>query len=370
MLAKIKNIINAYLISDDERTGKRWRTNSIRASGIGDICERRLLYEIIRPEDSLPLSAELLSIFRLGKHFEGYVVSLLKESGIDVIAAQVSSAWDAFNITGHIDGKILVSQWARAAKYHRLPYSEVDLDSREEMLLEMKGLNPNTAQQMNTVDDLLAGSWTRRYVAQILIYLLLENLDRGLLLIINKSSGELTQIEIRLEDHLEYAESLIQRAERLNMLIDYHRNLEKSKANAQGILGAATKNNPRVELFKNIDPDYMPLRINDIDECPRCQFRDVCCPTVKYNTTVDVVNDPDIFGELKERLEITPHSRRYSKLTARNKERFVLADDESSHEWLVSNEDTTDAFRIIAKRNKAGNVTRTIKAFVKEKDNE
>jgi hypothetical protein len=81
---------------------------------------------------------------------------------------------------------------------------------------EVKSAAPNAFASINSVQDMLHHKWAymRRYPAQLTLYLLMDNKERGLFLFKNKSTGELKEIWMDLD--MDFAESLVQKAEAIN----------------------------------------------------------------------------------------------------------------------------------------------------------
>ena len=111
-------------------------TYSVRASSIGNECARELFYEQTAYEQRAPYMPELQAIFDLGNHLEGYVVRLLEDMGFVVENRNQSFLDRQHNISGHLDGRISHRNWSR--KY----------------AIEIKGLNPFTADRIATLEDI------------------------------------------------------------------------------------------------------------------------------------------------------------------------------------------------------------------------
>lgn len=77
--------------------------------------------------------------------------------------------------------------------------------------VEVKDVNQNVFQHVDTFEDLARWWWTRKYQSQILIYLLQNNEPEGLLLAV--CQGRKKWLPVILEDHLELAEESLAAAE-------------------------------------------------------------------------------------------------------------------------------------------------------------
>ena len=175
---------------------KAWPCNTNRASELGHECDRYLYFLRTRACEKALHSVDAEYVFREGREQEKNVLRLLMDADIEVFEQQRPFEWKDHQITGHIDGKIMVDG--------------------EILPLEIKSMAPWIWEKTNTLKDMVESpySWVRKYPAQLTMYLLMDEKERALFLLKNKSTGKLKEILISLD--YEFAESLVQKAERVN----------------------------------------------------------------------------------------------------------------------------------------------------------
>jgi CRISPR/Cas system-associated exonuclease Cas4 (RecB family) len=200
-------------------------------------------------------------IFDEGKLHEGAVLRLLQEAGIEIVEQQRSFEWREYQITGHIDGKVLIDG--------------------EAIPLEIKSASPNSFSSINCIEDLMKGRYLylRQYPAQMTLYLLLGNAEKGVILFKNKVTGELKEIPVTLD--YDYGESLIQKAERINE-----------------------------HIRKKTLPD--PI---DWDEyiCSDCGYGHICLNEAK-RTGLEILEDPELEKKIVRREELKEAKKEYEDL--------------------------------------------------------
>lgn len=227
--------------------------NSLRASSLGNECERFLFYEQTAWEMRAPHPASAQAIFDLGNQLEDFVLRELEDSGVQVLQKQRDYVDRRYGITGHIDAKLVPPGW-----------------TGKPLPAEVKGLNPYTAESIETIDDIRNSrqAWVRKYYAQLQVYLLLDNTELGVFVVLNKVSGQLEFIDCPLD--YEFAESLLKRAERVS--------------------AAVRLNEP-------------PPR-HQTAECQRCPFAHVCNPDIDFGSGVEFFDDAEVLALLKRRDEL------------------------------------------------------------------
>ena len=234
--------INQYLQSQI----KQYPCHTNRASEIGHPCERYLVFNRTRWREKEMHDVSLEYIFREGREQEKSVLRLMAEAGFDVVEQQRPFDWKEYQITGSIDGKVLIDG--------------------EALPLEIKSCAPWIWDKINTLDDLLNAKYDhlRKYPAQLSIYMLCDNKDKAIFIFKNKSTGHLKELLMHLD--LDYAEGLIQKAERVNLAV-------------------AEKRTP--------DP------IDWCETCDRCGYRAIClndCVREELEIIVDQEMEDNILG--------------------------------------------------------------------------
>jgi hypothetical protein len=123
----------------------------------------------------------------------------------------------------------------------------------------------------------------------------------------NKNTGQLKQIIVELD--YEYAEELIQKADRINLHV------------AQGIL-----------------PDRMEY---DEDICPNCSFFMLCLPHEALQAGASLLDDPELEAMLNRREQLKPFVDEYKEIDKAVKEQIKAALGEKGEavigtDWYVT----------------------------------
>jgi len=145
--------------------------------------------------------------------------------------------------------------------------------------------------------------WLRKYLAQVTLYSLLKGSEKSLLLCLNKSTGELAQVDVPLD--YDYAEEILRRAERVNAHVD------------AGTL-----------------PERIPF---DDSVCPRCPFYALCLPSHIGRAPIAFLEDDEVEWLLEERAHHAEDALAYRKLDERVKAWAKARDEErmTVGRWLI-----------------------------------
>lgn len=246
-----------------------------RASSLGyfvpelDGCLRRGVYERTNWGDKKMFEVATILIFEEGDRQENAVFRDLLDAGFPIIEQQTPFAWkDDKNeviLTGHIDGKVMCEAG--------------DHGERVAVPVEIKSMHPNIFATVHTLEDFKKKPWTKAYIAQITVYMLMNNIDTGLFLLKNKSSGQMKQIQVYLD--YELGEACIRTAEKIN------------------------------ECVKKQE---LPDRINDRDTCKGCPFNHICLPDMDFGQEIEVGDDPSFEEKIDKYLEIKHIGKEAEKL--------------------------------------------------------
>lgn len=240
---------------------KQWPCNSNRASEMGHPCLRYLVFLRTRWQEKALHSVDLQFIFDEGRMHEDAVMDTLRQAGFTLIEQQRAFDWPKYQITGHLDAKVLIEGRA-------LP-------------LEIKSSSPYVFNSINTVEDLLKGKYVylQKYPAQLTLYMLMGNTDEALFLFKNKVNGQLKELYMKL--NYDYGETLIQKAEAINRHV------------ADGTIPGP------IAWDENI--------------CSGCGFGHLCCNEVK-RTALEITDMPDVEAKLKRLDELKPLIKEYDVL--------------------------------------------------------
>ncbi len=260
---------------------KLWPVNSNRASEMGHPCERYLVYLRTRGEDRALHDVNLQFIFDDGNLHEEGVLWDLQEAGFKIIEQQRPFEWKKYQITGKVDAKIL--------------------DDDRAIPIEIKSLNPYAWEKINSIKDMTNSKFVflRKYPAQLTLYLLLDEEEEGLFILKNRSNGKLKQIPLYLD--YDYAETLIQKAERINHHVE---------------AGTLPERIPWEEGF-----------------CENCPFSHICLPP--HEEKGALLDDPDLELKLDRRGELKPLVDEFNELDSEIKNRLKEIPEAVIGNWII-----------------------------------
>lgn len=238
--------------------------HTTRASSIGHECERFLVYERTQGEFRKPHEENTQALFDLGNHLERYVVGELAAMNIDVHERARDFFDRELELSGHIDGKLVIP-----GVEHPVP-------------AEIKGLNPFTADRIETLDDIrnCRQGWVRKYYAQLQTYLHLDKSPMGVFVILNKVSGQIAFIDCPYDR--EFATELIEKVKRV-------RDAVRAKT--------------------------LPER-HQTSDCARCPFAHVCLPDLNFGEAVKILDEPELIEAIRRR---EAARERHAEFTAADK---------------------------------------------------
>lgn len=249
------------------RNIKQYPVHTNRASELGHPCTRYHVLNRTRWEEKTLHDERLQLIFELGNMIEEVTVRDLKEAGFAIVEQQRPFVWREYNITGTVDGKILIDGEA-------VPF-------------EVKSCSQFVFDKINTIDDLKNGKYLymRKYPTQLNLYLLMDNKPRGVFLFKNKQTGAYKEIWMDLDYVL--GEEAIKRAEAVELCIK------------SGVLPAC--------------PEF------DEQMCGDCGYRHICLPEVIGKEFE--VDESDLAELLLEMEALKPQASRYDEIDDEVKER-------------------------------------------------
>jgi len=253
--------IVAKILAEKATKIKRYPCKVNRASSIGyfvpelEGCLRRGVYERTHWEQKQLHDAAVQLIFEEGHNQERQVLRDLSDAGVDVIEQQGAFEWADYQITGHIDGVVIVDG--------------------KPVPIEIKSMHPNIFTQVHTLEDFKKKPWTRAYLAQIQIYMLSKNVDKAIFILKNKSTGEIRQIVVDLD--YELAECCLKTAEAIN---------------------------------KHLEAKTLPDRVKDIEKCKQCPFNLVCLPQMSFGEPLKIVDDPMFVQRVDEYMALKADAKR------------------------------------------------------------
>jgi len=253
-----------------------------RASKLGHPCLRYLVYERTRWMDKKVPSADLILRFEIGEEYEKQAIRDLQEAGFVVIEQQKDFFWKEYNITGHIDGKILVGTKAYP--------------------IEIKSMSPAVFSKINTLDDMKKAKWAylRQYPAQMILYLLLDEKEQGVMLLKDKSSGAYKEIWVQLD--YDFGEELIKKAEQIN---------------------------------NHVANNTLPDRINDDSICANCEYEHICVPEIRREE-LNIIDDTEMAELLQKYWELKPIAKEFEEIDKLISEKVKELDKAVVGDFLIT----------------------------------
>ena len=277
------NDINKALRESLEKQIKVYPCNNLRASNLGHPCERYLYLLLRHWDEQKPHDVGLQSIFNLGNSIEEYTIENIKRAGFEVITPTVRS-WKIEKplITGREDIRIK--------------------DENGELLpVEIKGISPFEFDKLNTVDDFMKSkrSYIRGYPAQLQTYMYYFAKEKGFFALTNKLTGETKFIEMPFD--YEYAESLLQKAER---------------------------------IYKALDEEAPPDACEDISVCEGCSLAHICGECRRVPADIDLDEELDALIDRKN--ELAAAKKEYEQVDKEIKARVGERDKVITGQYLIT----------------------------------
>ena len=239
---------------------KQFPVNSNRASDLGHPCVKYHVLNRTKWQERELHGPELQAVFDLGNEFEKIIMSDLNEAGIPVIEQQRPFDWPEYQITGHIDGKLLING--------------------ETIPFDAKSCSPYIFDYIGDINSLKNGkySYLRKYPTQLNLYLLMSNSEKGLLLFKNKVNGQYKEVWMQLDYGL--GEETLKRAEAIN---------------------------------KHLAEGTMPEPISDPFWCNDCPYLHICRPP-HIGQEVEILDDDKVARMLDRLEELKPYAQEYKQL--------------------------------------------------------
>ena len=249
---------------------KQWPCKSNRASELGHECMRYLVLNRTRWQEKTLHDVGLQRVFNEGHLHEPAVIRLLEDSGFQILDTQRAFSIDEYNITGHIDGKIVID-----GDY--IPF-------------DVKTSSPFVFNTLNDVSDLYNGKYgyLRKYPAQLQLYMHMTDSERGVFIFKNKVNGALKEIWIDYSQS--EVEALLEKAEQINRYVDG-------------------------------DGSLPPCIDYDDFTCGSCGYLHICTPEIKRDA-IEITDDPELEIKLDRLKELEPQVKEANSLKREFKKIF------------------------------------------------
>jgi len=249
---------------------KTYPQHSPRASNIHD-CARNIVYQVLDWEKQRPWDDFMLARFEEGRRQEKAVIEELRKDGFEIIDrdenGQLTISVPETNtkeyrrgevLTGNIDGLI---KWE--GKW--LP-------------LEVKSVNPNKFNRINSLDDFKKDPLYRRYLRQLTMYMYGKNAEEAIY-ILTDCLGHRKYLPFTLD--YEEAEWILKHLEKAVKAIRAHEY-----------------------------PDRIPYSSKTCDGCP---FVAECIPDVAHQG-MEILDKPEFEAQLTRRDELAPLVKEYEEI--------------------------------------------------------
>ena len=176
----------------------------------------------------------------------------LEAMGAEVTQRERDYLDRVYELSAHSDARVRMPGWPRA------------------LTAEVKGLNPYTAESIETIEDLRNShqEWVRKYYDQLQVYLHFDQGEAGIFVLLNKVSGQITFIDCRRDQA------------RIDELL----------AKAARIRDAVRANEP-------------PER-RESEDCARCPFTAVCGPGRVNPGAVQIIDSEEAEALIARKLEL------------------------------------------------------------------
>lgn len=275
--------INERLYKAKQDKIKVYPCNNLRASNLGHPCERYLYLLIKHWDEQKPHDVGLQAIFDLGNTIEEHTIKNIQEAGFEAITpTQRSWKIDKPLITGREDIRIK--------------------DENGELLpVEIKGLSPIEYDKLNSVDDFFKSkrAYVRGYPAQLQVYMYYFNKEKGFFALTNKLTGQTKFIEMPF--NYEYAESLLQKAER---------------------------------IYKAIETNTPPDSCNDVSVCENCSLQHICGQVKRIPADIEL--DDELENLINRKQELATAKREYEDVDKEIKARVGEREKVITGSYLIT----------------------------------
>jgi len=260
-----------------------YQTN--RASDIGHPCLRYLVLCRTRWHEAQRPPQHKIILFAEGEKQEREVLRDLAEAGFKVIHQQRPFYDRDLNLIGHVDGVILEED-------HLIP-------------IEIKAVNPTTFSQIEDFHTLLTSRnwWEKKWAWQIQAYLLLGNFSKGVLILKNKLTGEIKDIEIPRD------EEMIDLIRKKCLLIEDY-----------------------------VKGEQLPEPEEDLEErvCQDCPFNHICTRDIVREGATYFMEEEEVIELLEERARLKEAHDRYDEVDRRLTEIFQGVEMAICGDWVIT----------------------------------
>lgn len=273
-----------------------------RASEAGHPCEKYLVFSRTRWQEKMLHEAHVEFIFEGGRIIEEMAVTDLKEAGFTIVEQNRPYFWKEFQLSGHVDFKVLIGNALAGEKSFAYP-------------VEVKGLNQFDFDKLDSVEDFLESkkSWIKKYPSQLVLYMLMDNIEFGCFYLKRIPGFKPKQIWISLD--YTFAEEILKKLERIN---------------------------------KHVKEGTIPEGINNPEICQYCGFLHICLPEM-VGKEIEIIDEVEIEEDIKWcekhktiKSEYEKRDKRW-KQSLKGKEKVLIGDYIIIGKWVKRKGYTVEA---------------------------
>lgn len=257
---------------------------NLRASNLGHPCERYLYLLLKHWDEQKPHDVGLQNIFDLGNTMEEHTIKNIKEAGYEVFTPTVRS-WKLDVKGGVITGREDI---------------RIKDENGELIPVEIKGLSPYEYNRLNSVEDFLTSkkAHVQGYPAQLYVYLLHFEKEKGFFALTNKLTGETKFIDVPLDYDL--GEKYLAKAER---------------------------------IYKAIAADEMPEAAENISYCENCSLAHICGSCNRHPADIEI--DDELDELIAKKAELSEAKKEYDDCDRRIKEKVGEREKIITGQYLI-----------------------------------
>lgn len=288
-----------------EKQIKTYPQHVNRISSIGFPCKRNCVYQITHWNEREAVSPDLQRIFNEGRHQERAIKKDLEEAGINIIRQEEPIWLQEYNLSGHIDGII---QYRRSL-----------------IALEIKSMSTHLFHKINTFADLAYSphAWHQCYTAQIQLYQYGTGIKKGIILIKDKNTGAIKEIECELDKSL--CRVYLDRCKDVMIRVNKIREVLKETFQIKEIAELDKKQDRedyhaiKYEALNAIE-EFLPERITDNGICNSCPYNHICLPDEIRKERLALWINTELEELLKRREELDSSRKEYSVIDTQVKD--------------------------------------------------
>lgn len=206
----ISAMLNQYIV--EKSINNNWPITKIRASSIAD-CSRLIVYNMLGYNEPVT-EPRVLTIMENGNYFHNRMEALFREAGI-LIGSEIKLKNEELNISSRLDALIKNPHPGKINKNICL-YSDDKIVyegcQSQVAIVEFKSVNDKKFQRIKQYGA------DKKHIAQLQLYLMLTDIQDGLLFYENKNTQE--WVEKWIKSDIKYHQHLINKINVINYCVE------------------------------------------------------------------------------------------------------------------------------------------------------